>query len=56
MLEDGTVGADHRLNAGYPVNRPEKEKQTWLGGRGGGPPTEAEDQRRIKNYLVVPLY
>lgn len=29
MLEDGTMGADHRLNAGYPVNRPEKEKQTW---------------------------
>lgn len=44
MLEDGTMGTDHRLNAGYPVNCPEKEKQTWLGG-GGREPTEAEHQR-----------
>lgn len=30
MLEDGAVGADHRLNAGYPVNGPEKENTRAL--------------------------
>lgn len=32
MLEDGAVGTDHGLNAGDPVNRPEKTKQTMDGG------------------------
>lgn len=30
MLEDGAVGADHRLNAGYPVNGPEEENTRAL--------------------------
>lgn len=33
MLEHGTMGTDHRLNAGYPVNGPETKKrsQPWKG-------------------------
>lgn len=31
MLEDGAVGADHRLNAGYPVNGPGQKNTQALG-------------------------
>lgn len=31
MLEDSAVGADHRLNAGYPVNGSERKKTRALG-------------------------
>lgn len=31
MLEDGAVGADHRLNAGDPVNGPGQKNTAALG-------------------------
>lgn len=56
MLEDGTMGADHRLNAGNPVNRPEKEKQTWWGEGGGDRQLKLNIKEEKKKITLWFLY
>lgn len=55
MLEHGTMGTDHRLNAGYPVNGPEtKKKEPTLEGDRQLKANKDEEQITLWSLYIEP--